>query len=65
MSVGFFKGGSCHLLVLHGNLGLDSQDQIGGGVLQLPDVLVDVGVQFQPHVVIYVSVQEGGGGVKK
>lgn len=53
-------GGGCHLLVLQGNLGFDRQDQIGRGVLQLPDVLIDMRVQFQPHVVINVSVHQEG-----
>ncbi len=50
----------CHLFVLQGNLGFDGQDQIGCGVSQLADVLIDVAVPRQPHVVVHVPVRRAG-----
>lgn len=56
-----------HLLVIEGNLWFDFQDQIRCGIPQLPDVLVDVVFNPQPHVVIHVPAHRGGGkeGVEK
>lgn len=46
-----------HLLVL-GSFRFDGQDQIGRGVPQLADVLVDVVLPLH-HVVVHVPVVEG------
>lgn len=47
----------CHLFVLQGDLGFDSQDQIRCGIPQLADVRVDV--PLQPHIVVHVPVRRG------
>lgn len=56
-----------HLLVIEGNLRFDFQDQIRCGIPQLPDVLIDVVFNLQPHIVIHVPAHRGGGkeGVEK
>lgn len=51
----------CHLFVLQGNFGFDSQDQIRCGVSQLPGILIDVVLHLQPHIVIHMSMQGGEG----
>lgn len=43
-----------HLLLLQRNLRFDGQDQVRGGVSQLPHVLIDVAVPLQPHIVVQV-----------
>lgn len=50
----------CHLFVLRGNLGFDGQDQIRCGVSQLADVLIDVALPLQSHVVVHVPVRRAG-----
>lgn len=50
----------CHLFILQGNLGFDSQDQIRCGISQLPNVLIDVTLHLHPHVVVHVSFRRAG-----